>query len=146
MTPARQLASFLAKFEPAVARTARGALARLEKRLPGAHRLVYDNYNALAIAFGPSEKTSTSIISVAVFPRWVSVFFLQAAGMKDPQRILKGNGKRVRHIVLKEAADLDTPAVRALVEEALRVAAEPLGTGAKGKLMIKSVSAKQRPR
>jgi hypothetical protein len=29
--------------------------------LPGAIELVYDNYNALAIGFGPSEKSSDAI-------------------------------------------------------------------------------------
>jgi hypothetical protein len=55
-TPAQQLAGFLAKFEPRVAASARAALSRLRKRLPGAIELVYDNYNALAIGFGPSDK------------------------------------------------------------------------------------------
>lgn len=68
MTPARQLAAFLAKYEPAVARTARGALARLKRQLPGANQLVYDNCNALAIGFGPNEETSLAVISVAAFP------------------------------------------------------------------------------
>jgi len=57
-TPAQQLASFLRKYDPAVASVARGALARLRKRLPGATELVYDNYNALAIGFGPSQRAS----------------------------------------------------------------------------------------
>jgi hypothetical protein len=57
-TPAQQLAAFLKKYDPAVAAIGRGALARLRKRLPGAMELVYDNYNALAIGFGPSTRAS----------------------------------------------------------------------------------------
>ena len=65
-TPAQQLGSFLAKFDPRVAASARAALAQLRKKLPGAIELVYDNYNALAIGFGPSEKASEAIFSIAV--------------------------------------------------------------------------------
>jgi hypothetical protein len=69
-----QLASFLAKFTPEVAALARSILAAMRTRYPTAIELVYDNYNALAIGFGPTDKTSQAIFSIAVFPRWVSLF------------------------------------------------------------------------
>ena len=55
MTAKQQLDKFLAKYERGVVSTARGALAIVRKRLPGAVEIVYDNYNALAIGFGPSD-------------------------------------------------------------------------------------------
>ncbi len=145
-TPAQQLAVFLAKFDPAVARIARGALTRLRRRLPGATELVYDNYNALAIGFAPGEKTSEAIFSIAVYPRWVSLFFLQAKGLPDPARRLRGSGKKVRHVVLGGASDLDAPEIEALIRAALARATVPLQRGGKRRLVIKSVSARQRPR
>ena len=60
-TPTRELAGFLAKYDPAVATIARGALARLRKRLPGVTEMVYDNYNALAVGFGPGNCASQAI-------------------------------------------------------------------------------------
>ena len=56
--PQAQLDAFLAKFTPEVERQARAALERMRVRLPGAWQLVYDNYNALAIAFGANDKLS----------------------------------------------------------------------------------------
>jgi hypothetical protein len=53
-----QLAGFIAKFTPEVAAQARAILAKMRTRLPGAVELVYDNYNALAIGFGPNERAS----------------------------------------------------------------------------------------
>src|ERR1700675_2348187 len=110
-TPAQQLCSFLAKFEPRVAASARAALSRLRKRLPGAIEIVYDNYNALAIGFGPSDKSSEAVFSIAVYPRWVSLFFLQGAGLSDPRKLLKGDGTKARHIVLKSPIDMASPDV-----------------------------------
>ena len=145
--PAAQLTAFLARFTPEVAATAGSALARMRRRLPGAIELVYDNYNALAIGFASSERASDAIFSIAVFPRWVSLFFLQSGTtLPDPQRLLKGTGKKVRHIVLQSAADLDKPAIRALMKAALARAAKPIDATAKNRIVIKSVSAKQRPR
>jgi hypothetical protein len=144
--PAQQLRSFLAKFEPAVAASARAALARLRKKLPGAFELVYDNYNALAIGFGPSDKASEAIFSIAVFPRRVSLFFLQGAKLPDPNNVLKGTGTQVRHIVLTDLKILEQPAVKKLVALALKSAKRPLEPAQRRRLIIKSISVKQRPR
>jgi hypothetical protein len=145
-TPTAELAGFLAKYDPAVAAVARAALARLRRRIPGATELAYDNYNALAVGFGPGARTSEAIFSIAVYPRWVSLFFLQGAGLKDPAKLLKGSGSRVRHIVLKQADDIGSEAIDALIAAALAAAKKPIDPKAKRQLLIKSVSAKQRPR
>jgi hypothetical protein len=145
-TPAQQLGSFLAKFEPRVAASARAALARLRKRLPGAIEMVYDNYNALAIGFGPSDKASEAIFSIAVYPRWVSLFFLQGARLPDPDKVLQGSGTRVRHIVLTEPLVLEKPAIKRLISLALAAAKKPLDPKQRRRLIIKSISPKQRPR
>ena len=143
-SPAVQLGAFIAKFSPGVARVARAALAKMRKRLPGAVELVYDNYNALAIGFGPSERTSEIVFSIALYPRWVSLFFAEGARLADPDERLRGSGNQVRHVVLTEAEVLDEPVVKRLMAQALKRAGTPM-TGPR-RLVIKSVSAKQRPR
>ncbi len=145
-TPTRQLATFLAKYDPAVAAFARAALRRLRRRLPGAMELVYDNYNALAIGFGPSEKASAVIVSIAVYPRWVTLFFLHGAHLPDPKRLLRGEGSRVRHIRLVTPDQIASPDVERLLTAALAAAKEPIDASKKRRLVIKAVLAKQRPR
>ena len=93
---------------------ARRALFR--KRLPGAIGMVYDHYTALVIGVSPTERPSDAILSIVVFPKRVSVCFLQGKHLPDPDRVLQGDGNQVRFIRLDQgAAILDTPAVRALV-------------------------------
>jgi len=107
--------------------------------------LVYDNYNALAIGFGPTERASDVVFSIAVFPRWANLFFLQGARLPDPHKLLNGSGKQARSIRLDSAELLDQPELLALIDaEAARLGLEP-GAGS-GKIVIKSISAKQRPR
>ena len=146
LTPRQQLAGFINKFDPAVASLTRAVVARMRKRLPGAIELVYDNYNALAIGFGPSERASEAVFSIAVFPRWPSLFFLKGATLPDPHKLLRGSGKVVRHIVIDDAAILDRPAVRSLMKEALKRADVPMNCTGPGRIVIKSISAKQRRR
>ena len=119
----------------------------MRKRWPGAIELVYDNYNALAIGFAPTERASEAVFSIAVFPRWVTLCFLQnGPQLPDPKGLLNGSGSRVRHIRLQSAADVDSPDVRTLMKAALKLAEVRVARSGKGRMVIKSVSAKQRPR
>ncbi len=118
----------------------------MRARLPGAIQLVYDNYNALAIGFGPSERPSEAIFSVVLFPRYVTLFFLQGTKVPDPKKLLQGSGKVVRSIRLENATDLNKPDVQELISAALKSAKAPIDPNASGKLIIRAVLAKQRPR
>jgi hypothetical protein len=143
MTTAReQLAAFIRKFDPTIAAKARASIASLRKVMPGANLLVYDNYNALAIAFAPTERASDAILSIALYPRWVSLFLVGGQKLADPKKLLRGSGKTMRHVVLDDVS-IDTPAVRALVRGVLSKKTMPK---TRGKILIKAIVAKQRPR
>jgi hypothetical protein len=147
MTAKQSLETFLAKYDPAIARAGRETLAGMRRLLPGAIELVYDNYNALAIGFAPTERASDVVMSIALYPRWVSLFFFGGPSLVDPEKRLKGSGTRVRHIVLANGAGtLAEPAVRDLIRQAIARADPPLLQAGRGKMIIKSISAKQRPR
>ena len=146
MTPRAQLVSFIARFDPPVARLARAVLARLRARMPSANQLVYDNFNALAIGFCPTDRAYDSIFSVAVFARGVNLFFFNGPNLPDPQRLLKGNGNMVRHIRVDRVSLLDDPAVHALMELAIGEADPPLAPRGRGCVIIKAVSKKRRSR
>ena len=145
MTPQEQLDGFIDKFTPDIAATIRRAVAMVSARLPGATILVYDNYNALAIAFGAGEKRQSIICSVAGYPRWVSLFLSNGPTLPDPEALLEGEGSTVRHVKLV-GDRMDSPAVAALIDAALASVATPIDPAGGGRLVIKSVSAKQRPR
>jgi len=141
-----QLDCFLDAFTPEIAEIARKALIKLRRRLPFATEMVYDNYNALACGFGPSELVSDVIFSIAVYPKHVNFFFLQGATLPDPDGLLQGEGSRVRHIRLEDEKTLDRNDVKAMMATAMRMAKVPFDEKTEYKLVIKSVSAKQRPR
>ena len=146
--PSAQLAEFIARFTPEVAALGTETLEKMRSRLPNAFQLVYDNYNALVIGFGPSERPSEAIFSIFVYPRYASLFFLQGAkqSLPDPHKLLRGAGTTVRHMRLQNAATLEEPAVQKLMAQSLRLASVPLTPTVNGRLIIRSVSARQRPR
>lgn len=142
----RQLAGFIDRFTPEVAALGRAVLADLRARLPHADLLVYDNYNALAAGFAPDETAGHVILSLAFFPRWVSLFFFKGPLLADPAGLLEGAGSTVRHVKIRRIEDFRRPEIDALIAQALDLAEPPLDPGHSGRLVIKSISAKQRPR
>ncbi len=83
-SPEAHLERFLARYTPEIAGLARAARARLQELLPGAVQMIYDNYNALVIGFGATERPSKAVLSVALYPRWVNLYFLHGASLPDP--------------------------------------------------------------
>jgi hypothetical protein len=144
----KQLADFLGKYSPDVAKEFRAARKIMKKRLPGAIELVYDNWNWLVIGYSPNGRPLASVFSLVGAPRWVTLcFLLNGPRLKDTKKLLRGAGKRVRSVqLLGGAKDLEKPEVGALIDQALELAGFPYDPSAKGKLVIQSISPKQRPR
>jgi hypothetical protein len=144
VTPQKQLDGFLAKYTPELAKTAKTMLRKMRKRLPGAVEMVYDNWNGLVIGFGPTERPSEAILSLLLLPEHVTLCFLNGAALRDPDKLLRGSGNQVRHIRLSDPDHLDQSDVNSLIEQAVAKSVKPIA--GPGRLIIKSISPKQRPR
>jgi hypothetical protein len=140
------LAELAALYDPAIAALGLAAVARMRTRLPQANALVFDNYNALGVGFARSENASHVLLSVVLYPRWISLFFFNGTLLDDPSGLLRGEGTRIRHIRLGDPTDLARPEVESLIAQSLALAEPPLDPSATGRLIIKSVSGRRRPR
>ncbi len=145
-SPSAELAGFVAKYEPAVGRLVRATRAAMRKRLPTALELVYDNYQFLAIGYSATERASDSIVSLAVSPKGVALCFIYGAKLPDPHRLLQGSGNQTRFVRLAGASTLAEPGVAGLLRAAIANARTPFPATGRGRTIIKSISARQRPR
>jgi hypothetical protein len=118
----------------------------MRQRLPTANELVYDNYNFFVIGYAPTERPSDAIVSIAAGANGVGLCFIHGASLPDPKKILLGSGNQTRFVRLESAEVLARPEVEALLAAAVAHAETPLRPTARGKLIIRAVSAKQRPR
>jgi len=143
-SPAKQLAAFMQPYSPGIQKTARAALTKIHAQIPGATQMVYDTYNALVIGFGPNDRPSEAILSIALYPKWVNLYFLDGAMLSDPEKLLKGTGNRVRTLRLDDAAVLDRPEVRALIAAAVENADSPFVRRHPRRLLIKAIAARRR--
>jgi hypothetical protein len=142
----RQLAAFIRKFSPVEQRLIRAVRKALRTRFPTANELVYDNYNFFVIGYSPTERPSDAIVSMAARANGVGLCFIHGAKLPDPNKILLGSGNQTRFIRIDSPEIFERPEVKALVAAAIAQARAPLPAAGRGKLIIRSVSAKQRPR
>jgi hypothetical protein len=54
---------------------------------------------------------------VNVFTSHVNVGFYNGFALRDPARLLEGNGKRMRHVKLRPGVDIDSAALTALIHD-----------------------------
>jgi hypothetical protein len=146
LDPEKQLQSFIKKFGSRHQAVILAARQKLRRRFPTATELAYDNYNFFVVGFGPNERPSECIVTIAAAANGVGLCFVRGANLPDPDKVLLGSGKQTRFVRLASADVLDQPAIQKLLTGAADRAETPLPTTDRGRLVIRSVSAKQRPR
>lgn len=142
----KQLTSFIDKFAPANQALIRATRKILQKRLPTANELVYDNYNFFVIGYCSTERPSDCIVSIAAAANGVGLSFYYGATLPDPHKILLGSGSQNRFVRVESAETLARSEVEALIAAAVAQGKTPLAPSGRGKLIIRSIAVKQRPR
>ncbi len=144
-TAEEQLKGFIEKFDPKHQALIRSVRKAMRTRIPTANELVYDNYNFFVIGYSPTERPSDSILSIAAGANGIGLHFSHGSALSDPQGILLGEGTQNRFIRIESADALSRPEVEALIAAAI-AQGKPLAASGQGRLIIRSISAKQRPR
>src|SRR5215472_14295104 len=80
---------------PAVKKPAVETLRRLIGSVaPEAHEIIYHD----ALGYGPSDSGFDRILYVTVFEKYINLGFFFGGFLHDPEGLLLGSGKRMRHI------------------------------------------------
>jgi len=145
-----RIAGFFAKYEPATAKLGKALRAKLRDRLPGLFELVYvyERQESLVFSYSPSENGAAGVCALALYPGQVKLFFTGGDRLSkaDPDKLLQGQGKAVRHVVMSSVADYDRAEIEALMAAALKLAKLQLDPSAKITVLIKADEQKERAR
>jgi hypothetical protein len=141
-----QISKFIAKYSPSIGAQFRSARSHVRKLIPCGHELVYDNYNALGCGFSTTSKSSDIFLSVVAYPKWVTLFFFHGVHLPDPEGMLQGSGVRIRSLRLQPFTLLQSDEVGELLAHAIHAVEPELATAPRMTTVVKSVSARQRPR
>lgn len=138
-----ELARALAPYDPPIRRTFAAARAAILEHCPSAAELVYDSYNAVAAAYSFTGRLGDAFCHVAAYAKHVNLGFNRGSELRDPEGLLQGSGKHIRHIRLADAAAAEQPHVREFIAQAAERA--PRGEGeASAQTIVKTVSQRKR--
>jgi hypothetical protein len=111
---------------------------------PGCNELIYDNYNAVAFGWSPSDKVGDTFCSIAVGRTSHNVHFGFYWGSKiaDPEKKLIGD----RYILVPDTKKFPKTYMKKLMKEAYAYSLAKMKPGnlVNGATIVKSVSAKKR--
>jgi len=116
---------------------------------PETNELIYDNYNAVACGWSPTDQASDVFCSIAVASDHINFGFNRGVDIADPQKKLIGNGTQYRYFQVKDKNDIPEDYVKQLLEDAYQnslAKMKPQKKPIKGETIVKSISpVKKRP-
>ena len=134
--PDPQQLGFLKAYDRHILDLALALREMILEEAPDASESIYQVYT-LAIWFGFSGKMKDMFCYIATNAGHVNLGFPRGASLPDPNRVLEGEGKAMRHIKFRSQSDMERPFVRRYIQAAMEQAA-PVGTIGTGKSVVKS--------
>jgi len=148
---AADLLRFLDPFPTAMQQTVLWLRDFVWDRYPTANELIYDNYNALAFGWSPTDRLGHTFCSVAAYRTGTNIHFGFYWGneLADPEKLLLGQGNQYRYIQVKNIEDFPAERMEALIKEAYANSLAKVKDNKQlmeGKTFTKSISGAKRPK
>ena len=86
---------------------------------PDACEIVRLGDRAASYGIGP-KKMSEGYCHIIPHRSWVNLGFYQGAHIEDEHSMLEGSGKNIRHVKIHSLKDVSHPALRKLIQEAIK--------------------------
>jgi hypothetical protein len=144
--PDPQLLGFLEAYDRPIADLALALREIILEEVPDAAESIYQVYT-VAIWFGFSAKMKDMFCYVATNARHINLGFPRGSTLPDPNGVLEGDGKTMRHIKFASQRDVERSFVRRYIRASIEQLGEAASTGGTGKSVIKTsgrISAKER--
>ena len=145
----KDLLKFLKPFGQEIAELALWLREFVWDLYPQANELIYDNYNALAFGWSPTDRVSHTFCSIAVrrTSKNVHFGFYWGSELSDPEKRLLGQGNQYRYILVKSKTEFPKTYIKKLLKEAhinslAKVKEQKQITS--GKTIVKAISAPKR--
>ena len=115
---------------------------------PTCNELIWDNYNAVAIAYTKSDKLKDAFCHIAVYSKYVNFGFNRGAELTKSEVKLSGKGKLIRHITVSNFKTFPKNEIKKLLSEAIGLSEiinpELINSKIQSKSIVMSISEKKR--
>jgi len=140
--PDPHLLGFLTAYDRTIADLALALREIILEEQPDASETIYRVYT-VAIWFGFSGKMKDMFCYITTQTRHINLGFPRGATLPDPNRVLEGEGKTMRHIKFKSMSDLERPFVRRYIQAAIEQVGSAAAAGGTGKTVVKRTVVKR---
>jgi len=147
--PTKDLLKFLRPFPTHIQERALWLRDLIWDAYPGTNELIYDNYNALAFGWSPTDKVGHTFCSIAVgrTSHNIHLGFYWGSEIADPRKLLLGNGNQYRYLLVNSTDDFPMKYAKKLMEDAFNNSMKKVKDPSQlmqGNTFTKSVSAVKR--
>jgi Domain of unknown function (DU1801) len=145
----KDLLKFLKPFDSGTAELVMWLRELVWDQYPQSNELIYDNYNALAFGWSPTDKVGHTFCSIAVgrTSKNIHFGFYWGSELSDPDKILLGQGNQYRYILVADKNKFPKNYIKKLVREAYENSLAKVKDRKQlqsGRTIVKSVSEKKR--
>jgi hypothetical protein len=141
--PPEELLGFLAHCDDEVMEIALALRERVLSVLPNLHEVVWDAVNAVTVAYTPTTRWQDGLCHTPAYTKHVNLGFNEGATLPDPEGVLAGTGKHIRHATMRTVEDAAAPWIPRYLEAAAAQAGVPLDAGDQG-LTVKVMNGPKR--
>jgi hypothetical protein len=124
MKPNPNLKKFLEPYDDEIQKLTLELRDFITDLVPQANELIWDNYNAVAMAYSKSEKLKDAFCHIAVYSKHINFGFNRGAELTSTNLKLEGKGKLIRHISVKHIKSFPKKEIKNLISEAVGVSEE----------------------
>jgi hypothetical protein len=107
---------FFAGYPPEPRAISRKLRTMARRAMPAANELLFTSQNH--VAYSVSQSRAGTIVYICPLKDYVRLGFMYGTYLPDPQGMLMGEGKRLRHVKVRHAQDADDLALEQLVQAA----------------------------
>lgn len=147
MKPHPELIKFIKPYDERIQKLTLELRNFITDLVPEANELIWDNYNAVAMAYSKSEKLKDAFCHIAVYSQHINFGFNRGAELTSRNLKLNGKGKLIRHISVIDINSFPKDEIKTLIWEAVGIS-ERLNQNliikkGKPKSMVMSISEKK---
>jgi hypothetical protein len=145
----KDLIKFLSPFEEEIVERVLWLREFVWDLYPKANELIYDNYNALAFGWSPTDRVGHVFCNIAVgrMSKNIHFGFYWGSKIADPEKMLIGQGNQYRYILVKDKKSFPKVYMKKLLKEAWAYSLAKVKDPTQmmnGKTITKSISAAKR--
>lgn len=127
----RALAELLRRHDPAVRSLTLKLRTVVIDELAPVHEYIFPMRSKLVLLYSATPRViADGICHIGVFTRHITLMFAAGADLPDPDSILRGTAKTMRHVPIESASEVARPALRVLLRAARSNVGAPAARGA----------------